>query len=86
MSTKTAILLCALALAGCTKEQPARTQAYDQCARAEIFQACMRNLPAGPQATKYNDWDEVVRACGDQAQYMSVRPVTVIKEECRAGW
>lgn len=57
---------------------------YDQCRRAELFQQCMKALPAGPMATKYNDWNEVVSECGDQARMMSVRKESAVKEECRS--
>jgi hypothetical protein len=39
--------------------------------RQEIFFKCMQSLPAGPQSTKYNDWDEVVSECGSQAYYLA---------------
>jgi len=89
VTAKLAALACAVALAGCDDRQQEvakRTEAYDQCARAELFQACLAAVPAGPQATKYNDWDEVVSECGTQARTMSVRPVKAIKEGCRADY
>lgn len=55
----------------------------DQCMRREIFQECMKNLPVGPQATKYNDWDDVVDSCGSQAYYLSKRNKDSIKPECK---
>ena len=55
----------------------------DQCIRREVFKECMKSLPAGPASTRYNDWDEVVKACEETAYYQSVRPTSVIKEECR---
>jgi hypothetical protein len=30
--------------------------------------------PAGPQSTKYNDWDEVVPECRNGARYMAGHP------------
>ena len=87
VTAKLAAVVCAIALAGCSNGVvPERTHAYDQCLRVELFQACLKALPAGPQGTKYNDWNEVVSECGTQAQYQSVRPVTAIKEGCRADW
>lgn len=82
LTTKLAAFALVAALAGCDT----RTEAYDQCIRAELFQACLAAVPAGPQATKYNDWDEVVSECGTQARTMSVRPVKAIKEGCRADY
>ena len=43
----------------------------DTCTRNEIFQQCIKNLPNGPQITKYNDWDEVVSECNNSAYYIS---------------
>ena len=47
----------------------------DQQLRQELFFKCMQALPAGPQATKYNDWDEVVSECGTQAEWLAKRCV-----------
>ena len=89
LTAKLAALALVAALVGCdTRKQEVaqRTEAYDQCVRAELFQACLATVPAGPQAAKYNDWDEVVSECGTQARTMSVRPVKAIKEGCRADY
>jgi hypothetical protein len=59
------LLACALLLAGCDEPQVFHT---DQNLHTDRFEACMRLLPEGPASTKYNDWDEVVRAC-DAAAY-----------------
>jgi hypothetical protein len=70
----TLAIYCAL-VAGCDKPPPntlARCQ-YDQDIRRDIFMECLRVVPQGPAATKYNDWSEVVNECGDQAGYMSLR-------------
>ena len=48
----------------------------DDKLREELFFKCMQSLPAGPLATKYNDWDEVVSECGQQAYYLSNRCVS----------
>ena len=64
---------------GCA--DPDQTRA-DQCMRREIFQQCMKALPAGPKATMYNDWDEVVGKCEDVAYYQSLRRKSQIKPEC----
>lgn len=72
-----ASLLTAMLAGGC-----ADTTGPDQCLRREIFQQCMKALPAGPQATKYNDWDEVVSQCESAAYYQSLRKKAHIKAEC----
>ena len=74
------LMLLVLLLSGCEVQERSVT---DQCLRQVLFDKCMKSLPAGPQATQYNDWDEVVAACGNQAYYMSLRPKLTIKEECR---
>ena len=79
MKLITAILLCLLML-GCAK--PEEISAHDQCLRVELFQQCMASLPAGPVATKYNDWDEVVAQCERVAYFQSIRPRLGIKPEC----
>ena len=86
----TAILL-ALALTACGQHS-SETTAYasdtddvivtDQCLKREIFTECMKILPAGPQATHYNDWDEVVSQCGREALWMSKRRRAFVKPEC----
>lgn len=69
-------------LAGCGR---AAVDANDQCLRREIFNECLRVLPAGPLSTKYNDWAEVVNACASQAYTTSIRNnAQTIKPECRA--
>ena len=75
-------LLASVLLAGCTPELPKKTWTYDQCLRAQIFQSCLRALPAGPASTKYNDWDEVVEQCEDAASMQSVRKAGTVKPEC----
>jgi hypothetical protein len=46
----------------------------DNIKRRELFLECMKALPAGPQQTQYNDWDEVVKAC-DNAAYFQAQTV-----------
>lgn len=71
-------------LSACDGDKPiVETRDADQCLRRVIFQECMKLLPAGPLATKYNDWDEVVDSCGQQAYYQSLRYTRTIKEECK---
>ena len=66
-------------LGGCANADP---QNPDQCMRREIFMQCMAALPAGPKATVYNDWDEVVAQCDSVAHYQSLRRNSQIKPEC----
>lgn len=73
-------------LAGCANSDGTptiNTTGPDQCMRREIFQQCLKALPAGPQAAKYNDWDEVVGACESAAYYQSLRKQEAIKPNCR---
>ena len=70
-----------LLLAGCNQFT---APTVDQCLRREIFTNCLTNLPAGPAATKYNDWDEVVSSCENVAYYQALRKKELIKLECRA--
>lgn len=74
-------LLAALSLSGCMEVPP--PPVADQCLRAQLFQACMKSLPAGPVSTQYNDWDEVVDSCSNTAYYQSLRRAESIKPECR---
>lgn len=73
-----ASLLTAVLAGGCTE-----STGPDQCLRREIFQQCMAALPAGPKATMYNDWDEVVGQCDSVAHYQSLRRESQIKPECQ---
>ena len=75
-------LLVLLALAGCDKPV-ADPSGMDQCLRREIFFQCLAAVPRGPENVKYNDWEEVVSTCGQQAQYQSYRRQAIIKPECR---
>lgn len=74
--------LILVTLAGCEPPEP-RT-IVDQCLRTELFERCMRALPAGPALTRYNDWDEVVSECGIQAYHQALRLRENVKKECRA--
>ena len=67
-----------IALAAC--EAP---NGPDQCMRQQKFDACMKALPAGPVSPHYNDWSEVVEACGTEAYRQSLRRTDQIKPECR---
>lgn len=65
------VLACLLALTGCGKPQsmvnPKPDMTAENAKRAAIYEqaylACMASLPAGPEVTKYNDWDEVLDGC-----------------------
>ena len=57
---RAAIILTALALAGCSDEP---YQAERGQLRILLSKQCMDNLPIGPQRTTYNDWDEVAGQC-----------------------
>ena len=70
------VVLCA-----CSGPQP-QDRVVDQCLRQKLFKECMQELPAGPQKTVYNDWDEVVNACGEQAYYGSMRPRIAVDPKC----
>lgn len=76
-----ALLACVATTAACSEQT--RGPAPDQCIRAELFKSCLAALPAGPQATKYNDWDEVVSACESAAYFQSLRKRETIKAECK---
>lgn len=80
------IIIAALLLAGCNEEAVRIVEQdqiiNDQCLRREILKECMTATPAGPVATKYNDWDEVVAQCRNEAYYSSKRKRRVVKPEC----
>ena len=82
---KKLLLISTLLLTACGKEPNPliESRVANQCLRREIFNECMKILPAGPISTKYNDWDEVVSECGNQAYYMSHRKESTIPPECR---
>jgi hypothetical protein len=80
---KYAILCAALLMSACGQKITEMQSAPDQCMRTELFKTCMTLLPAGPAATKYNDWDEVVSACDKAAYYQSMRALSSIKPECK---
>lgn len=79
---KTLLILCAVVLLSAC-EQPVQFTP-NQCIRAELFKQCMAILPAGPVATKYNDWAEVVDECESAAYHQSLRKTESIPMECRA--
>jgi hypothetical protein len=82
---KKLILLMPLLLVACSKDDKPfiDERVANLCLQREIFNECMKLLPAGPASTKYNDWDEVVNQCGRQAYYMSIRKESTIPAECR---
>ena len=74
-------MIVVILLTGCTP--PEQKVIPDQCLRSKLFRECMQVLPAGPNSTRYNDWDEVVQACSNEAYYSSLRKRSTIKEECQ---
>lgn len=78
------LAIALLALAGC-EQRPAYVQDWgvNQCLRVELFQACMKSLPAGPKSTQYNDWDEVVAQCERTSYAQALRKLVHIKPECQ---
>lgn len=69
---------------GCTAEQVqdkkqraeenalyAKKAAAKNVIAERIFLECLKSAPAGPNVTKYNDWDELVDACEDAADEFS---------------
>ena len=83
---KIMITLVAMLLAGCENEREnADFAVTDQCINVALFEKCMRLLPAGPQSTQYNDWDEVVESCRYAAVTQSQRMRRMVKPECRYG-
>lgn len=78
-----AMLLC---LIGCDALDAPEAQVYDQCIRAQLFQACLERLPSGPSSMVENgDWGEVVEACEDASRRQSLRPISQVKPECRSS-
>lgn len=80
-TTLIAASLLTAGLGGC--DMPEHPSTVDQCMRREIFTQCMAALPAGPLATKYNDWAEVVIECESAAIWQSKRSEEFVKPECK---
>lgn len=47
----------------------------NQDERQRLFRECMELLPAGPEQTKYNDWDDVVAQCDDVAYKQAIEKI-----------
>lgn len=79
------LLVMVVLLVGCDKEIVITDPSvFDQCLRREVFMQCLATVPKGPErVSDSNDWDEVIDECATAAQYMSVRRLSKIKEECR---
>jgi len=76
--------LLTVGLCGCSPSEPKKVIS-DQCLRQELFQKCMKLVPAGPRTVgTSNDWEEVVAECGNQSRYASYRHREFIKPECTA--
>jgi hypothetical protein len=88
---KYAIIMACIVLAGCQKaadgtmttEHKDNTAQVNQCIRTEVFYKCLSTVPAGPVATKYNDWSEVVEECSSTARFIALRKYSTIPLECR---
>jgi hypothetical protein len=74
------ILVLSLFLIGCSEP----TNGVDQCMRNDLFIQCLKTVPKGPDTSKYNDWDEVVKECQNASYYHSLRSYKYIKLECRS--
>lgn len=73
---KTIFLLMAIfAICTACTIGPERQYYVDQTKRAELFQMCLKAVPAGPQSTHYNDWSEVVANCDGFAYRTSLKCV-----------
>lgn len=76
------LLFLAVMSGGCENNEFTDPRGADQCLRAELFEKCMKLLPAGPVSTHYSDWDEVVDSCESSAYYQSLRLKSQVKPEC----
>ena len=63
--------LAPLLLAGCTSEPSAQEKTDRGLLRVKLDHYCLDHLPAGPNSTQYNDWDEVVDACDRDSYYQA---------------
>jgi hypothetical protein len=81
--SRVAIALFTLVLVGCG-DRPISAPSYepDQCLRAQLFHQCLATVPKGPEATRYNDWDEVVSACESAAYHQSLRAIGTVPQQC----
>lgn len=68
-----ALIASALLLSGCGESRPYADYEYSAAKRAAAFKECMAAVPAGPQTTTYNDWDEVVSECRNYADTQARR-------------
>lgn len=81
---KLVLLFSVLALTACGEKPMESRNVVDQCMRNKLFEQCLKIIPAGPLATKYNDWDEVIETCGVEAYRQSLRLREFVKPECKA--
>ncbi len=82
MITLTRAFAICFVVAGCSGKEKPKDRVIDQCLRIQLAQQCVKDLPAGPVETKYNDWDEVIGQCDSNARYQSVRNRQYVKPEC----
>lgn len=66
------LIIAVLFLSAC--EPPERWK-VDKNLQKDLFFECMNSLPAGPNETVYNDWDEVVEECRYTAYLLAKRCV-----------
>lgn len=66
----TIVLFGAVILSGCNKTTEPPPPPLSGPLRVALVRDCMAHLPAGPVATQYNDWDEVVAQCDNTAWYL----------------
>ena len=64
---RNALVLIVVLLAGCGGKPPEA----DGALRIALSRDCVANLPEGPKATHYNDWDEAVEQCDTNAYYQT---------------
>lgn len=79
-----AVVGSTVVLVGCGDEPTRTTQMVDQCMRQKLFSQCLAAVPSGPTITHDNPWDEVMKQCGQQAYYQSIRITEHIDPQCRA--
>lgn len=81
MSKLICVALVSIAIVGC-KGSANSDMVIDQCLRIQLAQQCVKDLPASPVETKYNDWDEVINQCDENSMRQSVRLRKYVKPEC----
>lgn len=75
MKTNKLLISIAFILSGCV-EQTKPAKGYDACLEREIFKECVASIHT-------SDHGESVKACSTAAFHKSIRPIYLIKEECK---